>query len=230
MDMKAMLIEVGKEKSLEIMVNRVYCVGYASRNQEKVREHIKELEKIGVPAPPRTPTVYSIDSDMLTSNNEIKVQGNKTSGEVEAVLFVQKDKIFVSIGSDHTDRELETISIEKSKQVCKKPVSNEVWDYDAIKDHWDSLILRAWITDGKGKHIYQEGQLKELLSVPDLLNVIKHEISKSIEGVAIYSGTVPAQDGLASAAIWDLELEDPILKRKIKHHYEVKIIAEETES
>ena len=34
---------------------------------------------------------------------------------------------YVGIGSDHTDRVLEAVSIRKSKQVCAKPISKELW-------------------------------------------------------------------------------------------------------
>lgn len=53
--MKLSLIKRDKAQPIELQVNRVYCIGYAGRNQVKVREHIDELAKIGVSAPPRTP-------------------------------------------------------------------------------------------------------------------------------------------------------------------------------
>ena len=39
-------------------------------------------------------------------------------------MFLQGDTIWVSVGSDQTDRDLETYNIEKSKQMCEKPVAN----------------------------------------------------------------------------------------------------------
>ncbi len=208
-------------------VNRVYCAGYVGRNQEKVREHIDELTKIGVPAPERTATVYPVSKSLLTNQNQIFVQGKETSGEVEFVLFLKGNDIFVTVGSDQTDRELEKQRIDKSKQVCEKPVANEIWNYKTLEDHWDSLILRSWVTDERGKRIYQEGLVTALLPVPELLKVIKSETEHSLDGAVIYSGTVPAINGFEFVKIWDLELEDPILNRKINHHYEVVVLDEE---
>lgn len=208
-------------------VNRVYCAGYAGRNQEKVREHIDELAKIGVPAPERTPTVYPVSKNLLTNQKQIFVQGKETSGEVEFVLFLKGNDIFVTVGSDQTDRELEKQRIDKSKQVCEKPVANEMWDYKTVKDHWDSLILRSWVTDERGKRIYQEGQVTALLPVPELIRVIEQETEHPLDGAVIYSGTVPALNGFEFVKIWDLELEDPILNRKLNHHYEVVVLDEE---
>lgn len=215
------------EKELEFDVKRVFCAGYAGRNQAKVKEHIDELAKIGVPAPLRTPTVYPVSPCLFTNNSKIYVQRGKTSGEVEFVLFLNGDKIMVSVGSDQTDRDLETSDIEKSKQMCEKPVANVVWNYEEVKGHWDSLILRSWITDEKGKRLYQEGSITALLPVPDLIAVIRRETTASLDGAVIYSGTVPIAEGFVFAKKWDLELEDPVLGRKINHSYEVVVMGEE---
>jgi hypothetical protein len=225
--MKFSLIKGDKAQSLELPINRIYCIGYAGRNQAKVREHIDELAKIGVAAPPRTPTVYPVSTYLLTVQPTITAQGKETSGEVEFVLFVQGDKIYVSVGSDHTDRELEKGSITKSKQMCEKIVAAQVWDLDDVKDHWDSLILRCWVTDGKGKRLYQDGTAVALLPVSDLIQAVKRETDASLNGAVIYSGTVPTHGGFVFAPVWDLELEDPVRKRKITHRYEVKVLEQE---
>jgi hypothetical protein len=225
--MKVSLIKNGKAQPIELQVNRVYCIGYAGRNQAKVREHIDELAKIGVSAPPRTPTVYPVSTCLLTAAPTIMPQGKETSGEVEFVLFLQGDKTYVSVGSDQTDRDLEKASIMKSKQMCEKVVANQVWDYEEVSDHWDSLILRAWVTDEKGKRLYQDGPATALLPVPDLIDAVKRETDHNLDGAVIYSGTVPTHEGFVFANTWDLELEDPILKRKIAHRYEVKALEQE---
>lgn len=216
-----------KKEKTEFAVRHVFCAGYAGRNQAKVKEHIDELAKIGVPAPLRTPTVYPVSPYLFTNERTVTVQGKQTSGEVEFVLFLQGDKIWVSIGSDQTDRELEISNIGKSKQMCIKPVGNVVWNYAEVKDHWDSLILRSWITDEKGKRLYQEGAVTALLPVAELIAVIRRETKASLDGAVIYSGTVPIQEGFVYAKKWELELEDPVLDRKITHSYEVAVLAEE---
>jgi len=225
--MKVSLIKRDKAQPIELQVNRVYCIGYAGRNQAKVREHIDELAKIGVSAPPRTPTVYPVSTYLLTAGATIMAQGKETSGEVEFVLFLEGDKTYVSVGSDQTDRDLEKVSIVKSKQMCEKVVANQVWDYDDVREHWDSLILRAWVTDEKGKRLYQDGPAAALLPVPDLINAVKRETDQNLNGAVIYSGTVPTHEGFVFAKTWDLELEDPVLKRKIAHRYEVKSLEQE---
>jgi hypothetical protein len=225
--MRISLIKRDKAQPLELEINRVYCIGYAGRDQAKVKEHIDELAKIGVSAPPRTPTVYPVSTYLLTSAPTIMPQGKETSGEVEFVLFLQGDKTYVSVGSDQTDRDLEKVSIIKSKQMCEKIVAGQVWDYDDVREHWDSLMLRAWVSDEKGKRLYQDGPATALLPVPDLIKAVKRETDHSLKGAVIYSGTVPTHGGFVFAKTWDLELEDPVLKRKITHRYEVQDLEQE---
>lgn len=215
------------EKRVGFTPQRVYCAGYAGRNQAKVREHIEELAKIGVPAPGRTPTVYTVSPYLLTNEAGLTVQGKQTSGEVEFVVYCIGSKKYIGVGSDHTDRELEKQTIARSKQVCVKPASVDVWDYDEVAEHWDSLILRSWITDERGRHLYQEGDLTALLPVSDLLAAISRETAVDLEGSAVFSGTVPAHGGFKFAKIWDLELEDTVLGRKLHHHYEFTVLEEE---
>ncbi|MGH9356383.1 MAG: DUF2848 domain-containing protein [Terriglobia bacterium] len=225
--MRVSLAKGGKLQPLDLPVKRLYCVGYAGRNQAKVKEHIDELAKIGVAPPARTPAVYPVSPYLLTDQPQITVQGKETSGEVEFVIFIQSGKTYVAVGSDHTDRELEKTNLEKSKQMCEKPVANLVWDFEEVQDHWDSLILRAWFTDGRDKNLYQQGQVTALLPVADLVNVIQRETDSPLDGAVVYSGTVPTRGGFICAKTWDLELEDPVLKRSISHHYEVTVVEEE---
>lgn len=225
--MKVSLIKGDRTQPLDLQIRRVYCIGYAGRNQAKVKEHIDELAKIGVPAPPRTPTVYPVSTYLLTNGCSITAQGKETSGEVEFVLFLQGDKTYVTVGSDQTDRNLETVSVIKSKQMCEKICAAQVWDLDEVRDHWDSLVLRAWVTDEKGKRLYQDGPATALLPVPELIDAVKRETDLSMNGAVIFSGTVPTHEGFVFAKSWDLELADPILKRKITHRYEVEVLESE---
>lgn len=50
----------------------------------------------------------------------------------EFVLFIDREDIFVEVGSDHTDRELERHSIIKSKQICQNVVLKNVWKYKEV--------------------------------------------------------------------------------------------------
>lgn len=151
-------------EALELNYERVFAIGYAGRNMEKTMEHIKELEEqLGVPAPKRIPTIFQCGNYTLTQEKDLHFVGEKTCGEVEYVIIIKDGKRYIGVGSDHTDRALESASVPKSKQACAKPIAVQVWDYEDMKDHWDGIKLRSYQTvDGK-EIAYQDGTLADIL-------------------------------------------------------------------
>jgi hypothetical protein len=66
----------------------------------------------------------------LTTANQIEAVGENSSGEVEVVLITDAGKILVGVGSDHTDRTVETYNVTTSKQMCDKPIAPELWPFE----------------------------------------------------------------------------------------------------
>ena len=126
-------------------IGSVYCIGYAGRDQKKVQEHIDELAELGVPRPSETPTLYPVSVSTLNQKGAIEVIGKESSGEAEIVLLFgeTEDELYITTGSDHTDRALETVSINISKQVCDKPVANKAWSYSKVKRSLGSAYAKV---------------------------------------------------------------------------------------
>lgn len=216
--------ELGKTNVIDFPVTRILCAGFAGRDKEKVYAHIKELAELGVPEPADIPTIYRVCLDRLCMSDLIEVQGPGTSGEVEFVLLVNSEGVFITVGSDHTDRELEQQSIQKAKQIAPKVCWNRFWRYANLKKHWDELMLRAWIEREGERVLYQEGSVSSILSVEDLLDVIESRAGGPLENNVIFSGTLAAVDGLRPSKRFWMELEDPVLGRKLTHEYRVEEI------
>jgi hypothetical protein len=128
-----------------------------------------------------------------------------------------KDQLRVALGSDHTDRKAETIGVSLSKQLCAKPVSRESWAYDEVKPHWERLMLRSWILDEGKKVLYQEGTVNAMRSPEDLL--ARYPLKN---GEAMFCGTFAAKGGIRPSTRFEMELEDPVLKRKLSHQYAIR--------
>jgi hypothetical protein len=190
--------------------------GWTGRDEAALRKHIKELEAIGVRPPKTTPIFYRVAASLFTFSNEIQVSGPDTSGEVEFVLISTERGLRVAVGSDHTDRKAETIGVSLSKQLCAKPVSADSWEYAEIKPHWEKLVLRSW-TDGE---LYQEGPVTAMRSPEDLMA----RYGKLPPGHAMFCGTLAARGGIRGGARFRMELEDPVLRRKLTHEYAVKML------
>lgn len=208
----------GQERPIE--VRTAIIVGWAGRDQSAVEAHIAELEAVGVARPSRMPIFYRVSASRVTTADEIESTAS-SSGEVEAVLLRHDGELWVGVGSDHTDRELEGYSVAASKQLCDKPIGRELWRYEDVRGHWDNLILRAWITEDGSEVLYQEGALEELLPADELMAQADPPLS---DGTLMLCGTVGARGGIRPAPEFRYELEDPILERKLGAGYAMRIL------
>jgi hypothetical protein len=197
-------------------VSELVIAGWTGRDQAALHKHIRELEEIGVKPPKTTPIFYRVAASLFTTAGEIEVSGPDTSGEVEFVLIKEDSQLRVTVGSDHTDRKAETIGVSLSKQLCAKPVSPESWRYDEVKPHWERLMLRSW-ADGE---LYQEGPVTAMRAPEDLLQ----RFGGLRSGWAMFCGTLAAKGGIRPAAKFAMELEDPVLGRKLRHEYAIKVL------
>jgi Protein of unknown function (DUF2848) len=196
-------------------VDELVIAGWTGRDEAALRKHISELEELGVKPPKTTPIFYRVAAELLTHANSIQVSGSDTSGEVEFVLLAKPDGLWVTVGSDHTDRKAETIGVSLSKQLCAKPIAKDAWRYDDVKEHWERLVLRSW-ADGE---LYQEGPVTAMRSPEDLLSRYSLKL-----GWVMFCGTLAAKGGIRPAKVFGMELEDPVRKRKLAHEYRVHVL------
>jgi Protein of unknown function (DUF2848) len=197
------------------VISQLIIAGWTGRDEAALRKHIRELEEIGVRPPKTTPIFYRVSANLFCHADEIQVSGPDTSGEVEFVLISSPEGLKLAVGSDHTDRKAETIGVSLSKQLCAKPVSRESWRYDEVKPHWEKLVLRAW-ADGE---LYQEGAVTAMRSPEDLM--ARYPLKP---GYAMFCGTLAAKGGIHSAGRFAMELEDPVLGRKLRHEYRIQVL------
>ncbi len=202
-------------------INALVVAGWTGRDSVAMEAHIAELEKLGVPRPKSTPIFYRAAASLLTQQSTIEVVGVHSSGEVEPVLFSLASGLWVGIGSDHTDRKVETAGITISKQLCAKPVSTQLWRLEDIAGHWDAIIIRSFAWRHGTKRLYQEGALKLMRHPRDLLDRYCGPGNDLPLGTAMFCGTIAVRGEIEPAEKYELEIEDPILHRKINGHYSV---------
>lgn len=132
-------------------VKTLACARYCGRDRARVRAELEELRKKGGAVEDENPSICKMSRYLITTDQEIEVQGIKTSGEVEVVALVDRDEILVTIGSDHCDRTLERQYTDKPKQMVPKIMSPKVWRYAEIRDHWDELVMKSEVTVQEGR-------------------------------------------------------------------------------
>lgn len=207
-----------------IQIDEVYNVGYAGRDQEVVRKHVEELAEMGVDVPNHVPTIYPVSSTCISTDTVLEVIHGETSGEIEYALFVTGGKRYIAVGSDHSDRNLETYNVPMAKQMCPNLVTEVIWDLDEIGDHFDELIMRSYVTDKGVRSLYQEGSVAEILGPNEQIALVEEHLGRKCENAVIYSGTLPTKDGMICGEKFEYEMVDPVLDRKIGSYYDLKML------
>jgi hypothetical protein len=218
---------VPSERKLDVAeIDSLVIAGWTGRNVEALEAHIKELEAIGVKRPKSVPIFYRVAYSLLTTAPAIEVMADKSSGEVEFVLYALKDGLWLGVGSDHTDRKAETVGVTLSKQLCAKPVGATLWRYDEVKPHWDKLKLRSFVPDGGKRRLYQEGPVTNMRSPEELIKLYTGG-DKLKAGTAMFCGTFAVHGEISYSGTFDMELEDPVLGRKLTHGYKIVSLPDE---
>ena len=219
-DLTFTIDDEGVATPLALEIKQAVIAGWTGRDPVARDKHIAELEAIGIARPATTPIYYRCSARRLTFADVIEVCGEESSGEVEFLLIGWQGRIFVGCGSDHTDRKVEAYSVTVSKQMCDKPMASELWELEDVIGHWDRMILRSWAFIDGARVLYQEGTLDAMLPVKDLI-AGGFGAAGLPDGCAMFGGTFAAKGGIRPANRFEFELEDPVLKRAIRHGYDV---------
>lgn len=206
-----------------IAIKTCVIAGWTGRDPAAVEKHIRELEALGVKRPASTPIFYRVSASRLTTDEEIEATGTRSSGEVEFVLVQAGGRLWVGVGSDHTDREVETYGVTVSKQMCDKPVAGLLWPFDEVAGHWDRLTLRSFAVEGGQRTLYQEGSVTTMLAPQDLIRRFAPSGALA-EGTAMFCGTPATHGGIRFADRFEFELDDPALGRTIRHGYAIRTL------
>lgn len=213
----------GAIEKVAVEIENLIIAGWTGRDVTALNHHIEELKAIGVQPPSRVPIYYRVAAQMLTQADRIQVLGDDSSGEVEPVLVGADNRLWVTVGADHTDRKVESYGIAVSKQMCAKPIGRTAWRFEEVEPHWDRLMLRSFIQEDGKKVLYQEGPLTKIRDPRELIFGWKDE-KRLPMGAAMFCGTMPAIGAIRSSSRFEMELDDPVLGRKISHAYTVEAL------
>jgi hypothetical protein len=210
---------------LAVRPTQLVIAGWTGRNAEAIEHHIVELEALGVPRPSTVPLYYRASATALTQNENLEMLGEHSSGEAEPVLFYAQGEWWLSLGSDHTDRQVETYSVAVSKQMCAKPVARTAWRWRDVAEHQDEIELGSQIWE-QGRWVdYQKGTLAAIRPLLTLRNGF-WPTGQAAEGCFMFCGTFAAIPNAQGVAIRPAErtrllLKDPKRNWVQSHEYTV---------
>jgi len=205
-------------------VSRVYNLGFTIRDKEKMQRHLDEVEGVHVDWPERPPVIFPISAWATIQSSDVPVQYDRTSGEIEIVTIVNDGQLYVTCGSDHTDRELEKTDIPWSKQVAPNVIAPTVWPWVDVADHWDEVQLESYV-NGK---LYQKAGVAEFWTPKEMVDSVKGRIPELPGARIFFSGTVVSVDEVLDFGTeWTLKMIDPVAGKTIQHDYTVSILSTE---
>jgi hypothetical protein len=183
--------EIDGAAPLELRPMQLVIAGWTGRDRSGVEHHIHELAALGVPRPSSVPLYYRVAASLLTQAPRIEVLGKGSSGEVEPVLLRMHDRWWLTVGSDHTDRDAERAGVALSKQLCAKPIARRVWAWDAVAPHADTITLRSEIFEHGRWVLYQDGTLASIRPLQQLIAGLPADAPVA-DGLVLFCGTLGA--------------------------------------
>jgi Protein of unknown function (DUF2848) len=208
----------GRSDQVSMTPEALIVAGWTGRDEAALNHHIEELAAIGVPRPSSMPVFYRNAATNVVQTDRLEVLGPDTSGEVEPVIVALNDGLWIGLGSDHTDRKAETMGIALSKQLCGKVMAATLWKYEDVVPHWDSIVIRSYVTIDGARTVYQEGPLALMRDPYDLMTRYGRAF---VVSTIVFCGTIGAKGGIRPAARFEMELDDPVLKRRMTHAYDI---------
>lgn len=206
------------EEKQEVTITPTMLINAAltGRDQEKVRQYIRSLEKQGVKAADSSPSFFKKAPYLVDADEKMAVLDEQNSAEAEFVILIWNDEIYIGCGIDVFDKEVQGIGAEKAKHLYPNHMSRKMWKYSEHKEHWDQIILRSWI--GKERKIlYQEERLSFFMKPEEIIRELEKKFGTSLQsGTIIFGGTIPYRiDGLPYIKDFEAELEDRYSQKRI---------------
>lgn len=214
----------GGVETVSVDIGTLIIAGWTGRDVTALNHHIEELKAIGVQPPSKVPLYYRVAAHMLTQSDSVQVLGDDTSGEVEPVLIGANDRLWVTVGADHTDRKVESYGVAVSKQMCPKILAGTAWRFEEVEPHWDRLMLRSFVVEAGRRVLYQEGPLARIRDPRELIAGWNDGSGRLPAGVAMFCGTMPAIGAIRPATRFEMEIDDPVLGRKLAHGYDIQAL------
>lgn len=213
---------------IDIAVRQLVIAGWTGRDRDAVEHHIGELAALGVARPSTVPLYYRVSHTLLSQSEEIEVLGAHSSGECEPVLIRYQGAWYLTLGSDHTDRQLEAQSVALSKQLCAKPIARQLWRWDDVAAQADTLELSSQIFETGRWVQYQQGQLSKIRPLMALVDGLSKRETIT-DGLVMFCGTLAAipnvaGEGVRPAEKMRLMLRDASSGRSIEHEYKATVL------
>jgi hypothetical protein len=123
----------------------------STRRSGMVRRMSAGPSMLGVPRPSSTPIFYCVSTSRLITAPVIEVSGDRSSGEVEFILVQTGRRLYVGVGSDHTDRAARK-SLRRSCSMAHPSANSISTTSNGARWRSNSCSLKRWKTRHGSRH------------------------------------------------------------------------------
>ena len=208
-----------------------FCARDVEATRAELDEQLKRDGRLTM-ATTSNPSVFRLGRYLLTQEPEFEVQGSMTGGETEVVAVRDGRDVYITVGSDQCDRELDPLFPDKPKQMCPHPIARDAWPYEEVRDHWDELRVYSHVESGQHRIALQDSAVSELVTLDFLLAM--QEIRELQDPMVLFCGCgsfrdsvetevtqlgLPAETAMGVGDSFLVRLHDPVLERTIEHPF-----------
>ena len=160
-------------------------------------------------------SISRITNDRLTTASEIQVLGDDTIAQAAILLIAAGAGMLIGIASNHKS------IYQENPQLFSKPISRQVWRFQHVADHWESLLVR--LTGEKGE-IIEIGKLAEFAPIEEIITLIASNQSSLDKGTAVLCVGLPILKSAKPSSSYSLKLSDQEKDQVLELNYQVRPI------
>ncbi|WP_291766767.1 DUF2848 domain-containing protein [Caldivirga sp. UBA161] len=155
---------------------------------------------------------------ITTSNYVKKITASYGSNIAYALLIKNREDVFITVASDHTDPDAERCSVISGKHTYPKVIARRAWSLENIEDHWDLIELRNMAIINDEKKMAQQFTGRELPQPSIVLEMIEDTVEEPRNMVIIVERRIMPEEYVVSN-YYELSIIDNSNKRSIEHYY-----------
>lgn len=155
---------------------------------------------------------------ITTSNYVKKITPSYGSNIAYALLIKNREDIFITVASDHTDPDAERCSLISGKHTYPKVIARRAWSLDTVEDHWGSIEIRNVAIINDEKRVVQQLMGKDLPQPSIVLEMIEDTMEEPRNMIIVVERRVMPEEYITSN-YYEISIIDNVNKRTIEHYY-----------
>lgn len=164
---------------------------------------------------------YQLQPYLVTTGNYVKMVSEAHAGELSYALLIKDEgEVYVTVASDHSDKEAEKCNLVAGKHMYPKVIARRAWRLRDVEPKWGGMELRSWVelNGEKRQAAYLKGS--DFPSPGSVVSIIGKTASDLRNLVIIVKPLSPLAS--MSSSYNEISIEDPTTGRSINHYYWVE--------